>query len=508
MGVRSAPPGALTLGRGAVDQNAFEPPHAAAQEILALDLAPQDRAYALLLNGEAYRREGQGSEARGQFELVRDTQRGTPLGWTAALRLAQMDVEAREFSRAAGESAEILKQPLPYDVRALALILHADAASRARDSGPPPGERGVAFPLFSPADPRAPEALLVAAELAGEAGDAGAKDLLDQLLARYPAYAQADVAHLNRAILNLRSDRSREAREELTALVKQSPLSPFLGRTRLALGVALLALGSVEEAEREFKEALQQGEGALAHLAVGAPPPARRRGDEAARQLAEARDAGTASLSRAAEYGLVALAFNEGKRDEFRKAAAALLQSPPSPSLMPPLLYVLAALALEDGKWSEARALTLRLPNDYPGSDAADDALFRLGTGASAGGQWALAREAFQLLEDRYPKSPLAEDVRLGLAEALLRSGTAAEARGRLEAFVVSGSGDPQLPRALLLLAQAREATADRAGALEAYTRLVTDYPRSEGIPTVRMAQGRLLLGAGRGGGGGPGTGG
>ena len=527
-------PGLLILGRWAVEHNAFEPAHAAAQEILALDLAPQDRAYALLLNGEAYRREGQGSEARGQFELVRDTQRGTPLGWTAALRLAQMDVEAREFSRAAGESAEILKQPLPYDVRALALLLHAEAAYRARDwdacaagfrrflsefpghpqagaaalslgwaelrrgNGAAARERWVAFARFFPADPRAPEALLLAAELAGEAGDSGAKDLLDQLLARYPAYAQADVARLNRAILNLRSDRIREAREELTALVKQSPLSPFLGRTRLALGVALLALGSVEEAEREFKEALQQGEGALAHLAVGSAALARRRWDAAARELTEARDAGTASLSRAAEYGLVALAFNEGKRDEFRKAAASLLQSPPSPSLMPPLLYVLAALALEDGKWSEARALTLRLPNDYPGSDAADDALFRLGTGASAGGQWALAREAFQLLEDRYPKSPLAEDVRLGLAEALLRSGTAAEARGRLEAFVVSGSGDPQLPRALLLLAQAREATADRAGALEAYTRLVTDYPRSEGIPTVRMAQGRLLLEAGR----------
>src|SRR3972149_3749874 len=210
MGVRSAPPGALTLGRGAVDQNAFEPPHAAAQEILALDLAPQDRAYALLLNGEAYRREGQGSEARGQFELVRDTQRGTPLGWTAALRLAQMDVEAREFSRAAGESAEILKQPLPYDVRALALLLHAEAAYRARDwdacaagfrrflsefpghpqagaaalslgwaelrrgNGAAARERWVAFARFFPADPRAPEALLLAAELAGGAGGGGA----------------------------------------------------------------------------------------------------------------------------------------------------------------------------------------------------------------------------------------------------------------------------------------------------------------------------------------------
>jgi len=527
-------PGLIILGRWAVEHNAFEPAHALMQEILALDLAPQDRAYALLLNGEAYRREGQDGEARGQFELVRDGQRGTPLGWTAALRLAQMDVEAREFSRAARESAEILKQLLPYDVRALALLLHAEAAYRARDwetsaagfrrflsefpghpqagaaalslgwaelrrgTGAAARERWVAFARFFPADPRAPEALLLAAELAGEAGDLGARDLLDQLLARYPAYAQADVARLNRAILDLRADRSREAREELMVLLKSSPLSPFVGRSRLALGVALLALGSVEEADREFREALQQGEGALAHLAVGSSALARRRWDEAARELAEARDAGTTPVSRAAEYGLVALAFNEGKRDDFKKAAASLLQSPPSPSLMPPLLYVLAALALEDGKWSEARALTLRLLNDYPGSDAADDALFRLGTGTSAGGQWALAREAFQLLEDRYPKSPLAEDVRLGLAEALLRSGAFAEARGRLEAFVVQGSGDPRLPKALHLLAQAREAAGNRPTAIEAYSRLVTDYPSSEWTPAGRVAQGRLLLQEGR----------
>jgi TolA-binding protein len=527
-------PGLLILGRWAVEHNAFEPAHTLIQEILALDLTPQDRAYALLLNGEAYRREGQGGEARGQFELVRDTQRGTPLGWTAGLRLAQMDVEAREFSRAARGSAEILKQPLPYDVRALALLLHAEAAYRARDwdtsaagfrrflsefpghpqagaaalslgwaelrrgDGAAARERWVAFARFFPADPRAPEALLLAAELAGEAGDPGARDLLDQLLARYPTYAQADVAHLNRAILDLRAGRSREAREELIGLLKQSPLSPFVGRARLALGTALLALGSVEEADREFREALQQGEGALAHLAVGSVALARRRWDEAARELAEARDAGTASLSRAAEYGLAALAFNEGKRDEFRKAAASLLQSPPSPSLMPPLLYVLAALAVEDRKWSEGRALTLRLLKDYPGSDAADDALFRLGTGATAGGQWALAREAFQLLQDRYPKSPLAEDVRLGLAEALLRSGAIAEARGQLEVFLASGSGDPRLPRALLLLGQAREAAGERAAALETYSRLVADYPGSEATPAGRVAQGRLLLQEGR----------
>jgi TolA-binding protein len=523
-------PGLFILGRWAVEHEAFEAAHALAQEILTLDLAPQDRAYALLLNGEAYRRESQSGEARSQFELVRDAQKGTPLGWAAALRLAQMDLETREFSRAAGESAEILKQPLPYDVRALALLLHAEAAYRARDweasaagfrrflsefpghpqagaaalslgwaelrrgNGAAARERWVAFARFFPADPRAPEALLLAAELAGEAGDLGARDLLDQLLARYPSYAQADVAHLNRAILDLRAGRSREAREELAGFLKRSPLSPFVGRARLALGTAFLALGSVEEADREFREALQQGQGALAHLGAGTAALSLRRWEEAGRELAEARDAGTTPVSRAAEYGLVALALNEGKKDEFRKAAPSVLQSLPSLSLMPPVLYVLAALAVDDKQWSDARVLTLRLLNDYPESDPADDAIFRLGAGASADGQWALAREAYQLLEDRYPKSPLAEDIRLGLAEALVRSGAATEARGRLEAFVVSGSTDPRLPKALFLLAQARQAAGERAAAAEAYTRLVRDYPSSEWTPAAWIPLGRLLL--------------
>lgn len=527
-------PGLYILARWAVEQNAFEAAHALTQEILALDLPPQDRAYALLLNGEAYLREGQSGEARSQFELARDAQAVGQLGWTVLLRLAQMDVEAREFSRAAAGTAEILKQPLPYDVKALALLLHAEAAYRARDwetsaqgyrrflsefpghpqagaaalslgwaelrrgNGAVARERWSAFARFFPADPRAPEALLLAAELAGEAGDPEARDLLDRLLARYPAYAQADVARLNRAILDLRVGRSREAGEGLAAFLKRSPLSPFVGRARLALGVALLALGSVGEAEREFKEALRQGEGALAHLGAGSAALSLRRWEEAARELGEARDAGTAAVSGAAEYGLVALALNEGKRDDFKKAAAALLQSPPSRSLMPPLLYVLSALAVEDKIWSEARTLTLRLVNDHPASDPADDALFRLGVGATDAGQWALAREAFQLLEDRYSKSPLAEDIRLGFAEALFRSGAVAEARGRLEAFVVQGSGDPRLPKALHLLAQAREGIGERAAALKAYGRLVTDYPSSEWTGAARVAQGRLLVQEGR----------
>lgn len=527
-------PALLLLVRWAVEHNAFEAAHALAQEILALDLGPEDRAYALLLNGEAYRRDGESGEARSQFELVRDAQSGKPLGWIALLRLAQMDLAAREFARAAGESAQVLNRSLQHDMRALALLLNAEAAYWARDwdssaSGfrrflsefpghPEAGaaalslgwaelrrgnsggarERWTAFARYFPTDPRAPEALLLAAELAGEAGDPAAKELLDQLLTRYPAYPQAGVAHLNRAILELRAGRSWEAREEVSALMARAPLSPFLGRARVALGAALLAQGLVAEAGAEFAGALQQGVGALAHLGAGSTALLLRRWDEAAREFGAARDAGSGPVSEAAEYGLAAVALNSGKRDEFKTAAAALLQGRRSTSIMPPLLYVLAAFAVEDQKWTEARTLTLRLVNEYPGSKPADDALFRLGTGAAAAKQWPLAREAFQLLEDRYPKSALAEDARLGLSEALLRTAAVAAARARLEAFVVSSSGDPRLPRALFLLGQARAAAGSRAGAVEAYTRLATEYPNSDWTAPGRVAQGRLLQEDGR----------
>lgn len=527
-------PALLLLARWAVEHEGFEAAHTVSQEVLALDLGPPDRAYTLLLNGEAFRREGQSGEARSQFELVRASQAGSPLGWVALLRLGQMDLEAREFSRAASESALVLKQPLKHDLRALALLLNAEAAYWARDwdtstggfgrflsefpghpqagaaalslgwaelrrgNGVGARQRWTTFARYFPADPRAPEALLLAAELAGEAGDVGAKDLLDQLLTRYPTYGQADVAHLNRAILDLRAGRSWEAREELGALVARVPLSPFIGRARVALGAALLAQGLVAEAGAEFGKALQQGVGTLAHLGAGSAALLLRRWDEATREFGEARDAGTTSVKDAAEYGLAAVALNTGKRDEFKKVAAALLQSARSSSVMSPLLYVLAALAVEEKKWSEAHTLTLRLVNQYPGSEPADDALSRLGTAAAAGGQWPLAREAFQLLEDRYPKSPLAEDARLGLSEALVRTGAVAEARARLEAFLVSGSGDPRLPRALFLLAKAHEAAGDQAASLETYTRLATEYPNSEWTMMGRVIQGRLLQREGR----------
>ena len=65
-------------------------------------------------------------------------------------------------------------------------------------------ERWAAFAREAPADPRAGEALLLAAELAAKAGDrAQARAMLDRVVGQYPGTEQAEVARLNRAILSL-----------------------------------------------------------------------------------------------------------------------------------------------------------------------------------------------------------------------------------------------------------------------------------------------------------------
>lgn len=539
--LRSAAPGhplvlpaLFFLARRAVEAGAFEAAHAFHQDLLGLDLLPADRACTLLLDGEVYRREGRVAEARTQYELVRSAEPASPPGWIARLRLAQMDLEAREFARAAALASGLLGEPLPEDLLAPALLLHAEAAYWAGDADasaesygrflsrfpghPQAGaatlalgwaelrrgqaqrarQRWSGFARYFPDDPRAPEALLLAAELAARAGEAGARDMLDELLSRYGAFEHADLARLNRAVLDLQGGRNRLAREELELLLARARASPFLGRMRLALGVALLAGEELEAAAREFRLALREGAGALARLGAGSAALGLKRWEDAARELTEARDTGTLPVAHAAEYALVALAFNRGDRRPLAKAGMGLLERPPSPVVVPPLLYALAAVAVEDRRWDEARGLTLRLVQEHPASEPADDALFRLGAGAAADRQWALAREAFQLLESRYPKSPLVGEIRLGLAEALLRGGALAEARSRLEAFVASGSGDPRLAGALRLLAEAREAAGDWRGALQAYSRFVDEFPKAEGAMAALLAQARLLLRAGR----------
>ncbi len=526
-------PSLLLLLRSSVEKNQLAFAQSLHAELVALNLPPDTRSYVIFLSGEASRREGQSGEARSQFELVRSIQPGSPLAWRAALRLAQMDLEAREYGRARDEVGGLLNQPLTPELRGAALLLRGEAAywgkayetaaevfGRFRSEFPDHPEAGTValslgwaefrrgrldaararwleFVRSFPNDPRIGEALLLAAELAGNAGDVGtARDFLDQFLARFPAHPDAPVAKLNRAVLELRAGQFKQGLTWLRELTQSA--SFFIGRVRLATGVALLASGSPAEAAAEFNEALQQGEDVLARLGLGNVALAQGQWQTAERYFAEGRALASEPARLLAEYGRAVAAFHQGKRGELTRTGTAMLQSPLGASLVPRLAYVLAAVAVEEKRWAEARQWTLRLVNDFPAEAAADDGLARLGAGALAVKEWPLVRESYQLLLTRYPQSPHTEEARLDLAEALLRTGAPAEARGLLDPVIAAATSDPRLPRALLLLAEAQAAIGDRAKAIETLARLVGEHPGFELLGTAQLVQGRLLQEAGR----------
>lgn len=528
-------PTLLLLLTRSVEKNQLEPARSLHQELLALNLPPASRSYVLFLSGEVSRRQGQSGEARSLFELVRSMQPTSPLAWRATLRLAQMDLETRQFGAALNLVEELLGQPLPPEFRGVALLLLGEAAywekayERAAAAfqrfltefpGHPEGntaalalawaelrlgrrdearQRWLTFARTAPADPRAGEALLLTAELAAQAGDLeAARDLLEQFLARFPAHPHLLVARLNQAVLELQAGRVQPALASLHALSNADSLSPFVGRIRLATGVALLAAGSAEAAAREFSEAGLQGEDVLALLGLGSAALTLRQWPAAERHFGEARDLAGEPARLLAEYGVAVAAFHQGKREEFTRIATELVKSPALGSLVPRLVYVLAAAAVEEKHWPDARQWTLRLVNDFPEDEAADDALARLGAGAFAAKEWPLTRESYQLLLARYPKSPYAEAARVELAEALLRTGAPAEARGLLDPFVAGASGDPRLPQALWLLAEAQTVEGDKARATDTLARLVRDHPRSDLVGAARMIRGRLLQEVGR----------
>lgn len=79
------------------------------QDVLAGTLTPAVRAYALLLNGEANRTQGNLDDARTQYDLAQKAEPGSATGWLAAFRLAQANVEMREFAQAARDLAPVVE---------------------------------------------------------------------------------------------------------------------------------------------------------------------------------------------------------------------------------------------------------------------------------------------------------------------------------------------------------------------------------------------------------------
>ena len=504
----------LAVDRWATEKRRADEARALEQGLLARNLEPATRAYVLLMGGEAEYQAGQMSEARSLFELVL-ARPGTPaLGWYAGLRLAQVDLESREVAQARSRLSALLNEPLTPELRAACLALGGEAAyaDRAWDEAAARYSRFLAdfpgspqapsvtqalgwaefrrgrlqaarnawtrFATTNREDPRAPAALLLAAELAARSGDAvGARALLDGLVDRYPDGEYAEVARLNRSILTIRAGRAASTLGDLTELIRRAPLSPYAAPMRLARGVVLVVDGKAAEAAREFRAAQAQGESAAAHLGLGRIAFDAEQWSPAEREFLEARDTGTGAVAAAAEYGLAAVLWSQGRTDEFKRFAQAMLARPADPSITPNLLAASAAIAVGEGRWTDARALTLRAVKEYPASDASPAALSLVALAAGRAGQWPLASESYQLLTERYPGYRTGSEARIGYAEALYRTGAMAEAQTRLEQFIDASPKDPALPRALLLLGRVRESSGDGPAALELYARVERDYP-------------------------------
>jgi len=219
----------------------------------------------------------------------------------------------------------------------------------------------------------------------------------------------------------------------------------------------------------------------------------------AAREFESAREAGWGPIPGRAEYGLAAVAFNEGRRDEFKKIAAGLLARPADPATTPYLLRGVEAAAVADKQWAEARAATRRLLDQFPRHEVTPAALAEVGTAAGEAGDWRLAREMFDVLQASYPSAPGREASRVAYAETLLRSGDAPAARRELEALAgTMRPADPNRGRVLRLLGEAQEATGDRAAAAEYYARFAAENPGAKDAPSVDLGAGRLLQADGK----------
>src|SRR5258707_15589246 len=91
--------------------------------LLARTLAPATRSYVLTLSAETSRLNRQLDEARDRFQLVRTAPGSPALAAYAALRLAQMDFDTREFARARDGARKLVADTAaPAEARAAAQV--------------------------------------------------------------------------------------------------------------------------------------------------------------------------------------------------------------------------------------------------------------------------------------------------------------------------------------------------------------------------------------------------
>ncbi len=521
----------LRLVRSALDTPTSGDVDPLVQDLLAMNLTPDVRGWVLLAKGEIDRAQGNRDEARTQFDLARQVGSGTPTAAQAAFRLARTNVELREFQQALVELAPLASASLAPDLRMAVLVLQGEAAYQTGDyvvagaafrralaefptAAESPtirlaiawtslrqGKNDVArrefldFAKAAPDHPQAIDALVIAAELALAAGELPAgRELLDRIVQTYPTHARTDFARLNRGIAMVRAGDGAGARTALNDWLGRAPFPALFGRAHAALAAASLSLGDTASAQRSLALARREGLVAFASLGTGVVALRQQRWDEARKAFADARDAGTPDVVAAAEYGLAVAGFQTGAVRDFAKpgqaALAALPPGPASADRAGELLYALTGVALDGRDWSGALATARRLVTDYTAHEAGDDALERVAAGAAGAKAWPIALDADTLLRQRYPQSPFVADARVRVAEALFETGRVAEARQEIDQAATAAPNDPRIT---MILARVREASGDRSGALEAYSRAARDGTGPEWSTPALFGHARLL---------------
>ena len=531
LGARKSPlavPVTLKLVRDAAERKNTAEVLAMAQEALAAPISRSARAYVLVMKGDALRRDDHRDEARTQYEMAERTDRGSDTGAYAAYRLAQTDFEMREYAQAAAGIEATAKMKLAPELRAATLLLQGEAAYRAghqpvaaaafkrmlaefprhpqsaliqlslpwtalrQGAKDEARTQLLAFASARPDDPHTPDALLAVADLTLASGDLkGAALQFDTVIAKYPKRPATEVTRLNRAILQVRAGQHAAAIPALREWIARAPHPPAVGDAHAALGAALLAANQPADAAREFAAARRKAPSPFAHLGAGVALLRDKRLDDAARALADARSDAPPEITALAEYTLAAVGLERGRLRDFKQPALAALKQAPSGPHAAKFLYLLTGIAAETRDFTGALDTAKKLIHQFPNDELGDDALERVGAAAAKIPNWQVVYDAYSLLRQRYAKSPFADPSTRLLAEAAFQTGRATDARRDLEQVVTATPNDGP---AWMMLAEARRASGDRPGAIDAYTQAAKVIKISEWKPATLIDHARLLV--------------
>ena len=211
----------------------------------------------------------------------------------------------------------------------------------------------------------------------------------------------------------------------------------------------------------------------------------------AARFVAFERDYPSHPLAPAARLAVGRFYYASGDDVQAEDALLSALSRGLPPASAAEAEYLLGQVALRQGRPEAAAQAFERAARDA--TPTAPAALYAAGATRTATGDADGAVRAFQALIDRYPLSPESRRVRLGLAEALLRTGDLDAAAAAIERRRAQLTGD-DAARADLLLGETRL----RLGDADAAEAPLLDVPRTSRYGRrADLALGRIAYGRG-----------